>query len=152
MKIEKIKELAAIFAANGLSALEYKEGGNEIRFERAVVGSVVAAQPVAVSTAPAAAAPEPAKAEEPKEPGPVNFNNLVEVKSPMVGVFYASSSPDSEPFVSIGSKVKRGDVLCIIESMKLMNEITAQQDGEIVDVCAKSGDIAEFDQVLFKMA
>ncbi|MDR0490721.1 MAG: acetyl-CoA carboxylase, biotin carboxyl carrier protein, partial [Oscillospiraceae bacterium] len=59
--------------------------------------------------------------------------------------------PDSEAFVSIGSKVKKGDVLCIIEAMKLMNEITAEQDGEIVDICAKNGDIAEFGQVLFKM-
>ena len=81
----------------------------------------------------------------------VDFNNLIEVKSPLVGVYYAAPSPDAETFVSIGSKVKKGDVLCIIETMKLMNEIMAEQDGEIVDICVKNGDIAEFGQVLFKM-
>ena len=69
----------------------------------------------------------------------------------MVGVFYSAPSPDSTPFVAIGSKIKKGDTLCIIESMKLLNEITAEADGEIVDVCIRNGEIAEFGQVLFKM-
>jgi len=81
----------------------------------------------------------------------VDFNRLVEVKSPLVGVYYSAPSPDAETFVSIGGKVKKGDVLCIIETMKLMNEIVAEQDGEIVDICIKNGDIAEYGQVLFKM-
>ena len=81
----------------------------------------------------------------------VDFNRLVEVKSPLVGVYYSAPSPDAETFVSIGGKVKKGDILCIIETMKLMNEIVAEQDGEIVDICIKNGDIAEYGQVLFKM-
>ena len=81
----------------------------------------------------------------------VDFNRLIEVKSPLVGVYYSAPSPDAETFVSIGGKVKKGDVLCIIETMKLMNEIVAEQDGEIVDICIKNGDIAEYGQVLFKM-
>ncbi|MCL2883179.1 MAG: hypothetical protein FWF30_01750 [Coriobacteriia bacterium] len=81
----------------------------------------------------------------------VDFNRLIEVTSPLVGVFYAAATPEAEPFVSIGSKVTRGTVLCIIETMKLMNEIVAEEDGEIVDICIKNGDIAEFGQVLFKM-
>ncbi len=81
----------------------------------------------------------------------VDFNHVTEVKSPMVGVFYAAPSPDAEPFVQVGSKVKKGDVLCIIEAMKLMNEITAEQDGEIVDICVQNGDVVEYGQTLFKI-
>jgi len=81
----------------------------------------------------------------------VDFSQLTEIKSPLVGVYYAAPSPDAETFVSIGSKVKKGDILCIIETMKLMNEITTEQDGEIVDICIKNGDIAEYGQVLFKI-
>ena len=69
----------------------------------------------------------------------------------MVGVFYKASAPNAEPFVKVGSKVKKGDVLCIIEAMKLMNEIHAEQDGVISEVCINDGEIAEFSQVLFRM-
>ena len=74
-----------------------------------------------------------------------------EIKSPMVGVFYASPSPDAAPFVQVGSKVKKGDVVCIIEAMKLMNELTADMDGEVVDVCVNNGDVVEYGQPLFKL-
>ena len=81
----------------------------------------------------------------------VDFNDIIEVKSPLVGVFYASPAPDAEPFVKVGDKVKKGDVLCIVEAMKLMNEITASHDGEIVDVCIQNGSVVEFGQTLFKL-
>ncbi len=84
------------------------------------------------------------------DPG-LDFNAISLVTSPMVGVFYAAPAPDQEPFVKVGSKVKKGDVLCIIEAMKLMNEITAEQDGEVVDICVHSGDVVEFGQPLFKI-
>ena len=100
------------------------------------------------STATAAAVPDGSVGEAGQL---VDFNRLIEVKSPLVGVYYSAPSPDDETFVSIGSKVKKGDVLCIIETMKLMNEILAEQEGEIVDICIKNGDIAEYGQVLFKM-
>ena len=73
------------------------------------------------------------------------------VLSPMVGVFYASPSPSDPPFVTVGSKVKKGDVLCIIEAMKLMNEITAEEDGEIIDICTANGSVVEYGQILFKL-
>jgi len=73
-----------------------------------------------------------------------------ELKSPIVGVFYSSASPESDPFVRIGDTVKKGDVVCILEAMKLMNEIYAEQDGKIVDICVQNGDVVEFGQVLFK--
>lgn len=69
----------------------------------------------------------------------------------MVGVFYSAPSPDSEPFVSKGSKVKKGDTLCIIEAMKLMNEVIAERDGEIVEILANSGELVEFGQTLFRI-
>ena len=73
------------------------------------------------------------------------------VKSPMVGTFYASSAPDKEPYVKVGDKVHKGQVLCIVEAMKLMNEIESEFDGEIVEICAKNEDIVEYGKPLFKI-
>ena len=160
MNFENIKALADILCAKGLSAIEVGEGDNRIRIEREMTTVSATMQPSntvpvhvsSVSTGPVGA-PETAHhaAESAFGNHPVDFNHLIEVKSPLVGVYYAAPSPDAETFVSIGSKVKKGDILCIIETMKLMNEITAEQDGEIMDICIKNGDIAEFGQVLFKM-
>ena len=77
--------------------------------------------------------------------------NLKIVKSPMVGTFYASSSPDKEPYVKVGDKVHKGDVLCIVEAMKLMNEIESEFDGEIVEVCVNNEDVVEYGTPLFKI-
>ena len=137
MNIKQIRELAQIVSENGLSAIEIAEGENRVRIERAV------AAPAAVPTAPA---PAPA-AEETN----VDFNRTREIKSPMVGVFYAAPSPDAKPFVEVGSKVKKGDIVCIVEAMKLMNEITAEFDGEVVDICVHNGDVVEYGQTLFKL-
>ena len=80
-----------------------------------------------------------------------DFNKYRDVKSPMVGIFYTSPSPDSEPFIKVGDKVKKGDTLCIIEAMKLMNDVVAEEDGELVEICAENGSLVEFGQVLFKI-
>lgn len=74
-----------------------------------------------------------------------------EIKSPMVGVFYSAPSPDSDPFVKEGTKVNKGDVLCIIEAMKLMNEITADKSGTIKEICIENGEIVEYDETIFKI-
>jgi len=139
MQIENVRTLAEIFSAHGLTLLEVDE--QRIRMEKGC-STVSPVQSSAVAVAMPATATSDAT---------IDFNHLVEVKSPMVGVFYSSPSPDAEMFVSIGSKIKKGDVLCIIEAMKLMNEITAEQDGEVVDICVNNGDIVEFGQVLFKI-
>jgi len=160
MNLENVKALADVLCAKGLSAIEVGEGENRIRIEKetSVISSFTQTAsapqqaPAASPESPSAsAAPSAQPADSGQSSHPVDFNHLTEVKSPLVGVYYAAPSPDAETFVSIGSKVKKGDVLCIIETMKLMNEITAEQDGEIVDICIKNGDIAEFGQVLFKM-
>ena len=122
MKINDIKALAELVSKNNLSALEYSEGETHLRIENA---------PRTVTAAPAVEAAPVAAAD--------------------VGVFYASPSPTDPPFVTVGSKVKKGDVLCIIEAMKLMNEITAEEDGEIIDICATNGSVVEYGQILFKM-
>ena len=144
MNIKQIRELAQIAAENGLSAIEIAEGENRVRIERAV--SAPAAIPTVVSMPLAAPAPA-AEAEETN----VDFNRTREIKSPMVGVFYAAPSPDAKPFVEVGSKVKKGDIVCIVEAMKLMNEITAEFDGEVVDICVHNGDVVEYGQTLFKL-
>ncbi len=154
MNIKQIKALAQILAQNDLSALEINEGETRIRLERTV------AQPAAQAGAVLVAPPMPAAAAQPAQEAPasapvedpgVDFNDVFEAKSPLVGVFYAAPSPGAEPFVRVGSRVKKGDVLCIVEAMKLMNEIQAERDGEIVDICAHDGDVVEFGQTLFKL-
>ena len=93
--------------------------------------------------------------QENKETSLVNIQpkeeNYKIVKSPMVGTFYASSSPDKEPFVKIGDRVHKGQVLCIVEAMKLMNEIESEFDGEIVEICVKNEDVVEYGTPLFKI-
>lgn len=143
MNIRQIRELAQIVRENGLSALEISENDSKIRIECARGEVVVAAPaPVQVSEAPAPVV---------REEAAVDFNRVHEIKSPMVGVFYTSPSPDTKPFVEIGQKVKKGDVVCIIEAMKLMNELTADQDGEVVDICVNNGEVVEYGQPLFKL-
>ena len=149
MNIKQIRELAQIVSENGLSAIEIAEGENRVRIERAVAAP--AAVPAVVSMpAPVAAPTAPAPAPAAEETN-VDFNRTREIKSPMVGVFYAAPSPDAKPFVEVGSKVKKGDVVCIVEAMKLMNEISAEFDGEVVDVCVHNGDVVEYGQTLFKL-
>ena len=149
MNIKQIRELAQIVSENGLSAIEIAEGENRVRIERAVAAP--AAVPAVVSMpAPVAAPTAPAPAPAAEETN-VDFNRTREIKSPMVGVFYAAPSPDAKPFVEVGSKVKKGDVVCIVEAMKLMNEISAEFDGEVVDICVHNGDVVEYGQTLFKL-
>ena len=149
MNIKQIRELAQIVSENGLSAIEIAEGENRVRIERAAAAP--AAVPAVVSMpAPVAAPTAPAPAPAAEETN-VDFNRTREIKSPMVGVFYAAPSPDAKPFVEVGSKVKKGDIVCIVEAMKLMNEITAEFDGEVVDICVHNGDVVEYGQTLFKL-
>ena len=149
MEIKQIRALAQILQQTGLSVLEITEGETKIRLERetAAPASSTQVQTGAATVAPTVAVTSPGQAGE----SPVDFNNAKEFTSPMVGVFYASPAPDAPPFVQIGSHVKKGDVLCIIEALKLMNEITAENDGEIVDICVENGQIVEYGQTIFKM-
>ena len=128
-----IRKYARLMRELELTGLEITEGSTVVRLER---GAAPAATPAQVIPLPEQ------KAAEPK--GEV-------IRSPMVGVFYAAPAENAAPYVAVGDRVKQGDTLCIIEAMKLMNEIIAEQDGEIVDRCVANGDVVEFGQTLFKI-
>lgn len=148
MDVKKIESLAKLMKETGLTGLELVEDGQQLRLERQV--EVVAA-PVA---APAPAAPVPTTGAEAlgvthEEPAPVKEGTLV--LAPTVGVFYSAPSPDARPFVEVGDQVKKGDTLCIIEAMKLMNEIPAEVDGTVAEICVGNGQVVEFNQPLFRI-
>lgn len=149
MKFETdyIEKLAKVLAETGLTEISLEDGEQAITLRKEVVVSsapqvvaapVQAAAPVAAAT-PVASAPAadvaPAKKGTP-------------ITSPMVGTFYKAPSPDSEPFVSVGSTVSSGDVVCIVEAMKMMNEIESEVSGKIVEICVEDGQPVEFGQVL----
>lgn len=142
MDIATIRKLANIMRDTNLTALELEEGETRIRLE----SNYAPAQPLA----PAPAAQAPTVVAAAAEPG-LDFNDMKAVTSPLVGVFYAAPAPDAAPYVRVGDKVKKGDVLCIVEAMKLMNEIVSEHDGEIVDIMVNNGDVVEFGQILFKI-
>lgn len=149
MELNEIKFLADLMEERGLTSLEIEEGEQSIRMQRQQTS--FEPLPVPTVTVPAPV-PVASKAEpEAAEDGVVDFNGVTELKSPMVGTVYVSPTPGSEPYVKAGDKVKKGQVLCIIEAMKLMNEYTAPQDGEIVDVCIHDGELVEYGQCLFKL-
>ncbi len=151
MKIENIRQLAELLNQSGLTGIELTEGDMKIRLERYAWHPGPAAAPAVPSMQiplpPLAAAAAPARGNGQV----VDFNKLREVRSPMVGLFHRSPAPEAPPFVEKGGKVRKGEVLCIIEAMKMMNEITADFDGEVVDICAENGQLVEFSQVLFKL-
>ena len=149
MELNEIKFLADLMEERGLTSLEIEEGERSIRMQRQQTS--FEPLPVPTVTVPAPV-PVASKAEpEAAEDGVVDFNGVTELKSPMVGTVYVYPTPGSEPYVKVGDKVNKGQVLCIIEAMKLMNEYTAPQDGEIVDVCIRDGELVEYGQCLFKL-
>jgi len=150
--LEKIQKLIEIMKANDLVEMELKQGEEKILLKRAQPQ-----QPVITSIPPImqGAANEPAVKQHPEnkeETTALGKNDgLIEIKSPIVGTFYATPSPDSESFVEINSHVEPQTVVCIIEAMKVMNEIKAGTSGIITEILAKSGQAIEYGQVLFKV-
>lgn len=145
--LSELKELIKTIDQTGVTCFEIKGTDGErltIRKEKPVI--LQAAEPVQ-TTAPSPAAQPPVQNAAPETQPDAGAS----LTAPMVGVFYAAASPDAQPYVAVGSEVKKGDVICIIEAMKLMNEITATQSGTITEVCAENGDIVEFGQPLFKI-
>lgn len=148
MRISEIQKLAEIMERYSLTAVRLGEGEERVELERgAVVAPVV--QPAVLPTAPSM--PIVGESTVSIETHTPSAASSSDVRSPMVGVFYSAPSPDAEPFVKIGDRVHKGDVLCIIEAMKLMNEITAEADGEVVDICVENGQLVEFDQCLMRI-
>lgn len=148
MDIRKVKKLIELLEESGIAEIEISEGEESVRISRYPQGLAMAAQHPAYAQLPAAPAPAPgpaAPAPDAKPPVPRG----IEVTAPMVGTFYGSPSPGAKPFVDIGTEVKPGDTLCIIEAMKMMNQIEAEVAGKIVSTLAENGMPVEFGQPLF---
>lgn len=154
MDIRKVKKLIELLEESGIAEIEIKEGEEAVRISRMPSGAMVPQYISAPMAAPAAIAPvAPAAAAAPAA-GTVaplarrkDDENIV--PSPMVGTYYAAASPTAKPFVQIGDEVKEGQVLCIIEAMKMMNQIESDRAGRVTAIMAKNGDPVEFGQPLF---
>lgn len=156
MDSKRLAEIADVMEDRGLTRVRVEEpDGTAVELERASAAQPVAvpmpmpsamaapvATPAVVPGAPEPAAQAPVAAPEPKG---------TEVTAPMVGVFYAAPAPGDEPFVHVGSKVKAGETLCIIEAMKVLNEVTAEADGEVLEICVADGDLVEFGSCLMRI-
>lgn len=162
LKIQEIRELIKLVDQSNLGEFEYEFEDSKIKMKKNVVNAEAAVQvvqqakPAAVEVAPApvaapAATPAPAAkpVEEPAKAPEADAENLHKVVSPMVGTFYQAPSPDSDPYVKVGDKVSNDSIVCIVEAMKLFNEIEAEINGEIVEILVKDGQLVEYGQPLF---
>jgi acetyl-CoA carboxylase biotin carboxyl carrier protein len=146
MDIRKVKKLIELLESSDIAEIEIKEGEEAVRISRSSSVAPVAPAPQAAPIAASAAAPPPAPAPA-AEPEARKVRGNV-VKSPMVGTFYRAPSPSSPSFVEIGQQVKVGDVICIIEAMKMMNQIEADHSGVVEAILVEDGEPVEFDQAL----
>jgi acetyl-CoA carboxylase biotin carboxyl carrier protein len=153
LDIRKVKKLIELLEESGIAEIEIKEGEEAVRISRMPTGGYVTHMQAPMMQAPpmaALAAPAAAPSASASAPATVarNANEHV-VAAPMVGTFYASASPGAKPFVEIGSEIKEGQVLCIIEAMKMMNQIESDKTGKVTAIMATNGDPVEFGQPLF---
>lgn len=136
MNESDIRKYANLMSELGLTGLEVTENDRVVRLERNPAPQTTApVQTVQVGDVPQSAANE----------------DFIEISSPMVGVFYAAPAEDADPYVQVGDRVKKGQTLCIVEAMKLMNEIVAETDGQIVEICAQNGQVVDFGCPLFRI-
>lgn len=166
LKVQEIRELIKLVDQSSIDEFEYENEGSKIKMKKNGGMVVTAVQPapqavVQAAPAPVQTVPSPQAApvaaiqetvqEAPKAEAAVNQDtaNLHKITSPMVGTFYASPSPDADVYVKAGSKVSKDSIVCIVEAMKLFNEIEAEVNGEIVEVLAKNGQLVEYGQPLF---
>lgn len=155
MKTKEIRDLIDFISKSGLNEVSIETEDLKIAIKRDAETRVVeSSAPAQVAAAPApapapAAAPAPASTEAPKAEASSGDSNYVEVKSPMIGTFYRTPNPDSPPFVSVGDKIEKGQTVCIVEAMKLFNEIETEVSGTIVKVMVENASPVEYDQVLF---
>ncbi|MGD2046833.1 MAG: acetyl-CoA carboxylase biotin carboxyl carrier protein [Gemmatimonadota bacterium] len=157
MDLEFVERLIKVLDESGVDSLEIERGGTRVKLCKTPVVEGAPVSFVAPGAAPAAA-PAPTAPATPEAGGTASdseasaaSSNLVEVTAPMVGTFYQSPAPDAPPYVQSGSRVKPGDTLCIIEAMKLMNELESEVSGTVVEVCVENAQPVEFGQVLFRV-
>jgi acetyl-CoA carboxylase biotin carboxyl carrier protein len=145
--LKEIRELVELVTERGLAGLEIEQSGFRLRIEgrRPAPSDSAAAMPAASHAGGHSLAPAPGSAPEP----PAEDHNLHVITSPIVGTFYRSPSPEAEAFAEVGARIAKGKTLCIIESMKLMNEIESDVDGEVVAVYPRNGQPVEYGEKLF---
>ena len=145
-EVDYIEKLAKIIANNELTEISLEDGEQAITIRKDLAEVVTTAAPVSAAPAPVVCQTTvtPAHTIEVEKEAPKGKA----ITSPMVGTFYAAPSPDAEPFVEVGKTISEGDVVCIVEAMKLMNEIKAEHSGKVTQICVKNGDPVEFGQVL----
>lgn len=159
LKVQEIRELIKLVDQSNIDEFIYEHEGSKIKMKKAGAETIAAVQPVlkAVEAVPVnvqpaapAAVKQEAVKEEPKvEAKKEDVSNLHKITSPMVGTFYSSPSPDADPYVKPGTKVSKDSIVCIVEAMKLFNEIEAEVNGEIVEVLVTGGQLVEYGQPLF---
>jgi len=150
LDIRKVKKLIELLEESGIAEIEIKEGEEAVRISRMPTGAnAMHLQPAMIQAPVAAAASAPAAAPAAAAAAPARRASEHVIAAPMVGTFYASASPGAKAFVEIGSEVKEGQVLCIIEAMKMMNQIESDKSGKITAIMATNGDPVEFGQPLF---
>lgn len=161
MEIEAIKELITAFKEANLTSLSLKCDDFEVKLGKEMTVSQVPIHVNPVSTAyePTVMAPrainethiDKAETMQKSQTDGESLEANKYIKSPIVGTFYSASSPDAQPFITIGSKVKKGDVVCILEAMKLMNEVESEEEGEIVEILVQNEEMVEYGQPLFRL-
>lgn len=149
MDIKKLQELIDCVSGSSLTYFEFEENGTKIVMKKECETVVIKDKPIVERTISVDKVEEEVKTKEVKKE--IEIKDEIVVKSPMVGTFYSAPSPDAPPFVEVGKRVKKGDILCIIEAMKIMNEIEAEIDGVVAAVCAQNGDMVEYGQALFRI-
>ena len=149
MELKSISRLAELMARHGLSELEIKENDTSIRLCRPLNGAVVPPIAMAAEEEPVIVPENVPATAEPGPPEPLDESRYI--TAPMLGTFFSAATPEAPAFVAEGDVVTPDTVVCIIEAMKLMNEIIADRDGEILDVCLQNGAVVEYGQALFKV-
>lgn len=151
MDLKEIKRLIALIENANISHFSIEEDGTKIELKKEFSSAQQTTSVVLPQTHAPSIAPMPPSSEHdaPTETTKSNTNGLTPIKSQMVGTFYAASSPDSPPFIKVGDTVENGQVICVIEAMKLFNEIESETTGVIEEICVKNGDPVEFGQPLF---
>ena len=146
MTIKELKEMINLMQEHGLTELEIEKNGFKIRLKKGVSGAIVREESVVALSS--ASQEKPGGSVAVKE---ADAAGVMVIRSPMVGTFYLAPAPDVEPYVTRGKEVAVGDVLCIVEAMKLMNEIKSEVRGRVIDILVENGQPVEFDQPLFKI-
>jgi acetyl-CoA carboxylase biotin carboxyl carrier protein len=156
---KEIRELIELVSRSDFSTFELEREGFRIKLVRRMPAPVETAPALAPAMLPAEGASRPASTAAPAVPAPSAAgeagssvgDGVVDMRSPIVGTFFASPAPDAPPFVEVGQRVRKGQVMCIVEAMKVMNEIEAELEAEVVEVAVRNGQPVEFGEVLFRL-